>query len=388
MPSDASRIHLSSNSSTPTNATTLTTSDLTTAPTNHLDTENSDLLHTQNTASQANRSTRSIHLEPNQQLAASIQAAHKNPTMTDSTLAKTLKIEIQTSTQTQAFNPETQSQLDTNNEQNTLDTTTTNHEKSLSNETIFKKQDTIDVRDSIKAKSSPQLNSRNDMALANPTTTQSAPLNGLKVGDQKLATAGVESPKTPNAQILSSVGPGLNPNHASSVQQIKTPVNQPGFVKEISQKLNWAIGKNLSTIDLKLTPDQMGTLNIRLIQKGNTIQLIVRTQDDASATMIQQAISGLKEALGQSGLNLSQVQINTNSQNANQNQNANSNPSNWNQSFQNQQDQSNHKSQSEPQRHAHSEHINSLESEQQALAQDNSTTRRKGNGMNQIDLIA
>lgn len=50
-------------------------------------------------------------------------------------------------------------------------------------------------------------------------------------------------------------------------------------------------------------------MNMRLVQKGQQVQLIIRTQDETSANLLTQALSGLKEVLGQNGIQLNQVQI-------------------------------------------------------------------------------
>ncbi len=77
--------------------------------------------------------------------------------------------------------------------------------------------------------------------------------------------------------------------------------------------MQWAIGKNLSTVDIRVNPESFGPMNMRLVQKGQQVQLVIRTQDEASANLLTQALGGLKEVLAQNGLQLNQVQIQHNS---------------------------------------------------------------------------
>lgn len=141
---------------------------------------------------------------------------------------------------------------------------------------------------------------------------QAMQTNGRQIqsGDNKLVTAGIDTKNSLNAQAMNSLSaqPGLRTGSAAQAE-VKTPVNQPGFAKELGQKITWALGKNLSTVDIRVNPEQMGTLNMRILQKGQHIQLVIRTSDETSGAMLQQAISGLRETMSQNGLQLGQVQI-------------------------------------------------------------------------------
>lgn len=142
----------------------------------------------------------------------------------------------------------------------------------------------------------------------------------IQSGDNKLVTAGVDTKGSINGQGIPSLSaqPSLRTGSAAQAE-IKTPVNQPGFAKELGQKITWALGKNLSTVDIRVNPEQMGTLNMRILQKGQNIQLVIRTSDETSGAMLQQAISGLRESMSQNGLQLGQVQIHSgNNPNSNQ----------------------------------------------------------------------
>ncbi len=131
---------------------------------------------------------------------------------------------------------------------------------------------------------------------------------GLKVGQKILAAGNLQS-----AGTATGIAAGTNglTGTAGGAQQtlIKTPVNQPGFAKELGQTVQWAIGKNLSTVDIRVNPESFGPMNMRLVQKGQQVQLVIRTQDEASANLLTQALGGLKEVLAQNGLQLNQVQI-------------------------------------------------------------------------------
>ncbi len=132
---------------------------------------------------------------------------------------------------------------------------------------------------------------------------------GLKTGDKIMASGTAATGQT-NAAALPTTLNGLGSSSGTNPQAlIKTPVNQPGFAKEVGQTVQWALGKNMSTVDIRVNPETFGPMNMRLIQKGQQVQLIIRTQDEGSANLLAQALGGLKEVLGQNGLQLNQVQI-------------------------------------------------------------------------------
>jgi len=178
--------------------------------------------------------------------------------------------------------------------------------------------------------SQPNVPQRNDMAAALNAGQQLAAsgkaaisANGLAAGEEMLtttATAGTgSSTSAANAQPgigLAQFATGRTGTAAEAT--IKTPVNQPGFVKELGAQVQWAIGKNLSTVDIRLNPEQFGNLNMRIVQRGQEVQLHIRTQDEATVQAMQQTLSQLKDNLAQSGLQLTQVNIQSNGNSAQQ----------------------------------------------------------------------
>ena len=146
--------------------------------------------------------------------------------------------------------------------------------------------------------------------------------NTNNITNSKIAISNNANPSniisTPSALPLQSNGAN---NSATVSTRLGTPINQPSFAKELGHTVQWAISKNISTVDIRINPENFGPLNMRIVQKGQEIQLLIRTQDEQSANTLQQALSGLKESLGNQGLQLNQVNIQhgqSNSQTQNQ----------------------------------------------------------------------
>lgn len=146
------------------------------------------------------------------------------------------------------------------------------------------------------------------LAQQNPKAANSeAELMPLRVGDKVLAnrSAALSNP----AALVGGIPGQTNTAPAAAQTQIRTPVHQPGFAKELGNTVQWAIGKNLSTVDIRVNPESFGPMNMRLVQQGQQVQLIIRTQDETSANLLQQALGGLKDVMAQNGLQLNQVQV-------------------------------------------------------------------------------
>ncbi|HEY1058331.1 MAG TPA: flagellar hook-length control protein FliK [Limnobacter sp.] len=134
---------------------------------------------------------------------------------------------------------------------------------------------------------------------------QELPLDELsiKAGDNKLTTANL-NPALGNLPGQSAVARGTAP-----AVGIRTPVNQPGFAKELGQTVNWALGKQLSTVELRVNPESFGPMNLKIVQKGQELHITIRTQDESSANLMAQAVSGLKETMAQNGVQVNQVTV-------------------------------------------------------------------------------
>lgn len=209
-------------------------------------------------------------------------------------------------------------ELNTSDQKQTADTTRTFDKSSgnakvdtvLNNSTVSSRADTAATAaagtpatftnaNAVAAQLAPQI------ARQAQNTGEALELEGLKPG-QKIAAGSTLQGNT--ALVAGTNGLG-NPLGTAQQALIKTPVNQPGFAKEVGQTVQWAIGKNLSTVDIRVNPETFGPMNMRLVQKGQQVQLVIRTQDEASANLLTQALSGLKEVMAQNGLQLNQVQI-------------------------------------------------------------------------------
>ena len=154
--------------------------------------------------------------------------------------------------------------------------------------------------------------------------TEQKQLQRIQVDQKLMAGNSLQNP-IPSEAITASTN-GLNSTSGAQQVLIKSPVTQPGFTKEIGQTVQWAIGKNFSTVDIRVNPETFGPMNMRLVQKGQQVQLIIRTQDEASSNLLTQALSGLKEVLGQQGIQLNQVQIQHNNAPTTNTQTNNSQP--------------------------------------------------------------
>ncbi|WP_370263515.1 flagellar hook-length control protein FliK [Limnobacter sp.] len=138
--------------------------------------------------------------------------------------------------------------------------------------------------------------------------TGNGEIPGVQAGEKILANRGAAA-TAPGLGMPATVQTSTNGTPGTAQTQIRTPVNQPGFARELGNTVQWAIGKQFSTVDIRVNPESFGPMNMRLVQNGQQLQLIIRTQDEASANLLSQALTGLKDVMAQQGLQLNQVQL-------------------------------------------------------------------------------
>lgn len=103
----------------------------------------------------------------------------------------------------------------------------------------------------------------------------------------------------------------INARGNTPALELKTPVNQPGFAKELGQTVQWSLARQMNMVDIRVNPESLGPMNLRLVQQGQQWQLVIRTQDDNATNLMQQAVAGLKDVMAANGVQLNQVQVHT-----------------------------------------------------------------------------
>jgi flagellar hook-length control protein FliK len=114
--------------------------------------------------------------------------------------------------------------------------------------------------------------------------------------------------------LTSAQQPGISPllpgNAApSSAISISTPVTQPAWADEFSQKITWIATQRNQSAELHLNPPQLGPLDVVLKISGDQATATFASPHAAVREAIEQALPKLREMLAESGIMLGNAMV-------------------------------------------------------------------------------
>ena len=136
---------------------------------------------------------------------------------------------------------------------------------------------------------------------------------------RELPSAGHLSGAAPPGDALPATGATVAVNITSGVSaerasmpvhaEIRAPVTSPAFTEEAAQHVNWMVGNGIEHASIRVTPAEMGPIEIRITLKNDeaTINFAV-TRPETSAA-IENALPRLKEMLEASGISLGNTSV-------------------------------------------------------------------------------
>lgn len=162
----------------------------------------------------------------------------------------------------------------------------------------------------------PQANAAGPDALAAALARQPAPLR-LPVADDSDASAltalteslGLE--RAPDAAPLAptSPAPALHKLDLAQAFPAPVPLPSPRFAEEVGARLQWIAEQQGGEATLRISPDGLGPVEIRLRLDGDRVELgFTATQQDTRQAL-QDALPKLREMLAQQGLQLGHADV-------------------------------------------------------------------------------
>ena len=103
----------------------------------------------------------------------------------------------------------------------------------------------------------------------------------------------------------------LNPNAEvrPAATTVNTPVAQPGWHDDFSQKVTWVATQNLQSADIHLNPPQLGPVSISLDIKGDQAIAHFVSAHPAVRDAIEQALPKLRQMMEDNGITLSDASV-------------------------------------------------------------------------------
>jgi len=162
----------------------------------------------------------------------------------------------------------------------------------------------------------PQANPAGPDALAVALARQPAPLR-LPVADDSDAssltalteTLGLE--QAPDAAPLAptSPAPALHKLDLAQAFPAPVPLPSPRFAEEVGARLQWIAEQQGGEATLRISPDGLGPVEIRLKLDGDRVELGFTAAQQDTRQALQDALPKLREMLAQQGLQLGQADV-------------------------------------------------------------------------------
>lgn len=162
----------------------------------------------------------------------------------------------------------------------------------------------------------PQANAAGPDALAAALARQPAPLR-LPVaddGDAAALTALAETlglERAPDAAPLAptSPAPALHKVDLAQAFPAPVPLPSPRFAEEVGARLQWIAEQQGGEATLRISPDGLGPVEIRLKLDGDRVELGFTAAQQDTRQALQDALPKLREMLAQQGLQLGQADV-------------------------------------------------------------------------------
>ena len=108
---------------------------------------------------------------------------------------------------------------------------------------------------------------------------------------------------------LQGLGSVLSGRSAHLSLSVDVPVAQPGWDKAIGERIQWMIGREIQNAEIKLTPPNLGPLEIRISVQNDQASVSFIAAQSLTREALEAAIPRLREMFGEANLNLLDVGV-------------------------------------------------------------------------------
>jgi flagellar hook-length control protein FliK len=139
---------------------------------------------------------------------------------------------------------------------------------------------------------------------------------------KELLTDNLEKDNSNNPENKNNSGQNKNfnsPFSLNNVQVLKaetsapastnTPVNYSSILKQVSEKINYSLGKGESRVTIQLNPRALGQVNVDLSMKNNQLQAIIVADSVQAKNILESNINQLKIALEGNNIEIDKVSV-------------------------------------------------------------------------------
>jgi hypothetical protein len=91
---------------------------------------------------------------------------------------------------------------------------------------------------------------------------------------------------------------------------VQVPVGQAGWDSAVGERIQWMVSRNVQQADIKLTPPELGPMEIKISVQNDQTQVQFVANHAATRDALEASIPRLREMFGEINLNLANVDVN------------------------------------------------------------------------------
>ncbi len=95
-----------------------------------------------------------------------------------------------------------------------------------------------------------------------------------------------------------------------SLPVLSTPAGQPGWDAEVGSKIRWMVGGDVKSAEIRLNPQSLGTLEIRVATDEEGTRVTFFTQNQQARELMENSLPRLREIFAAAGLTLGEAEVN------------------------------------------------------------------------------
>jgi flagellar hook-length control protein FliK len=146
---------------------------------------------------------------------------------------------------------------------------------------------------------------KNDAAATTTTSATAKTAQAAEMAPTDLPTVATHKDNDITAMLGLAAGPGSAAHVATpQVVQMQSSVDSSGFAQELGQQVAWMGGQDIKEARIKLNPEALGELEVKVSVDHNRVDVAFAAQHPAAVTAVQQTLGQLDTMLAGHGLSL------------------------------------------------------------------------------------
>jgi len=131
---------------------------------------------------------------------------------------------------------------------------------------------------------------------------------GSQSSDLGSTTAAGSAAAAPSPSAQTGASPTQQPATSVTVA-VHGEVGSSGWANELGARLHWMVGQGIESASLRLTPEQLGPVEVRISVHQNTASVWFSATQPDTRSALEQTLPRLRELFSAQGLSLAQAGV-------------------------------------------------------------------------------